>query len=166
MTHSGHLTQNPPNIRPNRPGAGDAGVRPAVMVPLDRKTAGGFWDTLGGGGGGPASPPTTPGIGSVGPDWPYSCAASPSGDPASSVATAPKGSWVGLKASMIALGSPGAAGRPVFRFTLSILIPGGTRNGIGGWLARAILKKSRTTGAETLPPVSPCPMGEGLSKPI
>ena len=135
-----------------------------MIVPLDRETAGGFWDAGDGGGGEPASPlGTPPGIGGVGPAWPYSSAASPSCDPASSVATAPKGSWVGLKASMVALGSPAAAGRPVFRFTLSILIPGGARNGIGGWSARAILKKSRTTGAETLPPVSPCPMGDGLA---
>src|SRR5215471_2695227 len=151
-------------MRPNSPGAGDDGFGPPVMVPLDRKATGGFRDTVGGAGVGPASAAgTTPGIGGV---WPYSSAASPSEDPASSVATAPKGSWVGLNASMIALGSFGAEGRPVFRFTLTILISGGARNGIGGWSARAILKKSRTTGAETLPPVSPCPMGEGLSKPI
>src|SRR6476619_2704863 len=173
MTQSGDLTQNPPNIRPNMPGAGagpgagDGGVRPAVIVPWDRKTAGGFWDALDSGGSGPASSPgTPPGIGGVGPAWPYSSAASPSGDPASSVATAPKGSWVSLKASIIALGSPGVAGKPVFRLTRTSLMPGGARNGIGGWSARAVLNKSRTTGAETLPPVSPWPSGEGLSKPI
>src|SRR4029078_6299874 len=118
MTQSGHLTQNPPNIRPNGPRAGDGGVRPAVIVPLDRKTAGGFLDAWGGGGGAPApSPGTPPGIGGVGPAWPYSSAASPSCDPASSAATAPKGSCVGFKASMIALGSPRAGGRTVVRLT-------------------------------------------------
>src|SRR6476661_10999304 len=91
MTQSGDLTQNPPNIRPNipgagaGPGAGDGGVRPAVIVPLDRMAAGGFWDALDSGGSGPASSPgTPPGIGAA---WPYSSAASPSCDPASSAAT-------------------------------------------------------------------------------
>ena len=35
------------------------------------------------------------------------------------------------------------------RFTRTSLMPGGARNGTGGWSARAILKNSRTTGAET-----------------
>ena len=65
--HSIDFTQNPPNIRPNIPGAG-AGAGDgrvggaAVIVPLDRKAAGGFWDTLDGGR--PAFlSRTTPGIG-------------------------------------------------------------------------------------------------------
>ena len=147
MTQSGYFTQNPPKIRPNIPGAGagagDGRVGAAVMVPLDRKAAGGFWDTLDDGR--PAFlSRTTSGIGGGGPAWPYSSAASPSGDPASSVATAPKGSWLGLNASMMALGSPGPAGNPVFRFTLTSLMSGGARNGIGGSSASAILKNSRT----------------------
>ena len=83
LTQSGHFTQNPPNIRPNIPGAG-AGAGDgrvggtAVIVPLDRKATGGFWATLDGGG--PAFlSRTTPGIGDGGPAWPNSSCVSPSG---------------------------------------------------------------------------------------
>jgi hypothetical protein len=65
------IFQNPPNKRPNSPGAGDDGFGPPVMVPLDRMATGGFRDTVGGAGVGPASAAgTTPGIGGVGNDHP------------------------------------------------------------------------------------------------
>ena len=125
------FNSEPAEMRPNIPGAGagpgagdGGGVRPAVIVPLDRKAAGGFWDALDGGGGGPASSPGTPPGMAARASLAVLLRASPSCDPASSVATAPEGSWVGLKASMIALGRPGSR-QAVFRFTLSILIPGG-----------------------------------------
>ena len=98
-----------------------------MIVPLDRKATGGFWDTLDGGR--PAFlSRTTPGIGDGGPAWPNSSC----GTPPVSIATAPKGSCVGLNASMMAFGSLAPAGKPVFRFTRTSLIPGGARKGIGG----------------------------------
>ena len=55
-------------------------------------------------------PGMTPGMAACGPAWPYSSAASPS-PPSVSLATAPRGSWVGLKASMMRLGVAGSCGQ-------------------------------------------------------
>jgi len=131
LTQSGYFTQNPPNMRPNIPGlgagVGDGSVGDAVPVPLDRKAAGGFRDTPDGGR--PAFPSrTTRGMGVIGPAWPNSSC----GTASVSVATAPKGSCVGLNASMIALGSLSPAGKPVFKLARTNLIPVGARKGIGG----------------------------------
>src|SRR4029079_18794080 len=67
-----------------------------------------------------------------------STASLPSGD-ASALPSA-AGPSVGLKASMIARGSPALVGCPVFRLTRTSLMPSGSRNGIGGWSASAIWK--------------------------
>ena len=58
----------------------------------------------------------------------------------------PKGSWLGLNASMMALGSPGPAGKPVLRLTRTSLMPGGARNGIGGSIGKRDLEEFADDG--------------------
>ena len=66
-------------------------------------------------------------------------------------------------ASMMLAGSSAAARKPVRRFTRTSLMPGGTRNGVGGVSASACCMKEPKIGAATLPPVWNLPIGVGVS---
>ena len=169
MTQSGHLTQNPPNIRPNIPGAGAGDGRGASRRNMSPWTV------------------RRPGaLGHRGRRWRRTGipARNDSRDRrrrASSGRTPPRQAPPatrrrrlrprpkdpgGLESLYNRLGVARGSRKSGLEVHAHELDAGRSAERDRRLAGKGDLENSRTTGAETLPPVSPCPMGDGLSKPI